>query len=203
MFHNADYSQQGAHKVTTRAIIIGTRAAGEGNLRMSFYTESLGLVSALATSAREERSQLRAHLQEGTFGFYTFILGKNTWRVTGAFQTKNIYFESRDNDPSMHAASRVIGIIRQLIHGEGYDHDLFASLWGFLAIAPTLHGKESRDAECLAILRTLSSLGYIEDAKDVRNFLGSRYDVSRLEEVRKTRPRLVRLINEGISASGL
>ena len=49
-------------EVHTRAIVIARRSAGEGSVRVSLYTEELGLVSALVTSAREERSKLRPHL---------------------------------------------------------------------------------------------------------------------------------------------
>lgn len=193
----------GAHKITTRAVVLDNHRAGEGNSRIDFYTEHLGLIRALGTSAREERSQLRAHLQEGSVGSYTFVKGKNNWRVTGAFQTRNVYFGSATNPPALRSASRIVGIVRQLIRGEGHDEKLFASLWGFFLTLPSLREEESQDAECLAVLRTLSSLGYVEDAPDVRYFLGSEYDSARLIRTRDARSRLVKIINEGIAVSGL
>lgn len=189
-----------AHKVTTRGIVLGNRAVGEGNLRTDFYTEKFGLVSALSRSGREERSQLRAHLQEGTAGLYSFVLGKNTWHVTGAFQTENIYFSAPNtSDPT----SRVIGIVRQLVHGEAGDESFFSSLWQFFNTLPTLSEEEARDAECLVVLRILSGLGYVADSQSMRDFVHSGYDAAVLHEARQARRSLVQTINEGIAASGL
>lgn len=192
-----------AHKMTARGIVLGNRTVGEGSVRVDFYTDMKGLVRALATSAREERSQLRAHLQEGTAGSYTFVAGEHTWRVIGAFKTANIYFTEHARARAAASASRVIGIVRQLIRGEGSDPYLFATLWEFFAALSSLDDEAARDAECIAVIRILSSLGYVENAPSVCNFLGSGYKTFQLEEARHARSHMVRVINEGIAASGL
>ena len=192
----------GNRNITVRGIVIARRGAGEGSLRVSLYSDTLGLVQATARSAREERSQLRSHLQEGTWGTFTLVLGRDTWRVTGAVDARNLYFSGMEK-PAKESAARVLEMVRQLVHGEGSDAGLFASLWEFFHILPLLREKEARDAECLAVLRALSSLGYVEDSPAVRDFLGIHYDTPRLMKARGARSRLVKIINGGIAASGL
>ena len=42
-----------SREITVRGVVIGRRPIGEGSARISLYTDALGLVSAVAKSARE------------------------------------------------------------------------------------------------------------------------------------------------------
>ena len=192
----------GKRELTTRGVVIGRRAASEGSARVFLYTEMLGLLSAIARSAREERSQLRPHVQWGTRGLYTLVLGRETWRVTGASETSNVFFELSERIAAKETAARVLETIRQFVHGEGANAGLFSALWGFSETLPKISDDLLPDAEHLAALRILSALGYI-GTPAVAPFLGSAYEPEMLTRERSARVPLIRLINDGIAASGL
>ncbi len=192
-----------AREVTVRAIVVARRSAGEGSVRISLYTDSLGLISALAKSAREERSKLRPHLQVGTTGVFSLVKGRDVWRVTGATSTENSYFALAGKKSAQEAAARVIAIVRQFIRGEGSDPYLFSVLFGFFRALPEMEEEYALEAECVAVLRVLAALGYVREDPHMTSFLDISYDAATLKQVRVSRASLVRLINEAISESGL
>ena len=190
-------------KLATRGIVLARHAAGEGSARVMFYTESLGLVTALAKSAREERSKLRPHLMAGTMGTFSFVQGRDVWRVTGATATANIYFELGERAAAREAAARLLSALRQFVHGEGNDLRLFEILSAFFLALPSLAEADIAQAECVAMLRVLSALGYVQEGPETAEFLPAAYDPALLGRARQARPALVRVVNEAIAASGL
>lgn len=192
-----------AREITARGIVVARRSAGEGSVRISIYTDSLGLVSALAKSAREERSKLRPHLQVGTTGVFVLVKGRDVWRVIGATKTENSYFALSGNTKAQEVTARVITIVRQFIRGEGSDPYLFSALFGFFRILPSVDEEYVLEAECVVVLRVLASLGYVREDPTMKLFLDISYSLATLKAVRESRGTLVRLINEAISESGL
>jgi DNA repair protein RecO len=177
--------------VTTRGVVIGRMQAGEGSARVLLYTEELGLVHAIAKSAREERSKLRAHLTTGTYGAFALVRGERDWRVTGVTGAKNSHFAlsaaasfAEASKAKQEAVARVIGVVRSLVHGEGANHALFAVLWQFLEALPALGGDDVAPAEHRAVLAILASLGYVAPSD-------------------MDAPDIVSVINKGLMASGL
>jgi len=203
MLRNADHSQQGAPERTVRGIVVGRRSAGEGSARVFLYTDSLGLVSVLAKSVREERSKLRAHLVEGTCGVFTLVRGSSYWRVIGAVRCENAYFALGNRIVAKESAARVLGIVRQFVRGEGSDPYFFAALWDYLKALPTLPDGDVRLAECIVALKLLAALGYVGVNADIERFLDASYGEGTLAEAAKVRSQIVSAINEGIAASGL
>lgn len=191
------------HEITVRAVVVGHRLAGEGSLRISLYTDALGLVYVFAKSAREERSKLRAHLTEGTYGTYTLVNGGRTWRVTGAVATQNVYFFPSASPTLREMAARVISMVRQFVRGEGSDPYLFSVLWSFLDAAPRCTLGELSAMEAVTTFRLLSALGYVSAGKPLESFLETSYSTALLTEAHKERTHIVRAVNEGIAASGL
>ncbi|MES2134655.1 MAG: recombination protein O N-terminal domain-containing protein [Patescibacteria group bacterium] len=190
-------------EVTARGIVVARRSAGEGSVRISLYTDSLGLVSALAKSAREERSKLRPHLQVGTTGVFTLVKGRDVWRIIGATNTENSYFSLSGKSDAQEASARIIAVVRQFIRGEGSDPYLFSALFGFFTALPPMDQEYVLEAECVTVFRVLSALGYVREELATQAFLDIAYDIGTLKAVRESRPTLVRRINEAISESGL
>lgn len=190
-------------KLTTRGIVLARHSAGEGSARVMFYTESLGLVTALAKSAREERSKLRPHLMAGTMGTFSLVQGRDVWRITGATETANIHFELGERAAAKEAAARLLSALRQFVHGEGENPYLFETLSGFFLTLPAVADADIAPAECMAMLRMLSALGYVREGPETAAFLPVAYDPATLEHARQERPSLVRIVNEAIAASGL
>ena len=189
-------------EVHTRGIVVSRRAAGEGSVRVELYTEELGLVSAIAKSAREERSKLRPHLLVGTRGTYSLVRGKEVWRLTGAVKTKNFAFECVD-DEGRCAGARLVSVVRQFVHGEGTDEGLFDALWNFYEVLSDLPPTHVAAAERIAVLQLLSSLGYVPQDPEIQKYLVAAYKDDVLSDAERDRRTLVTAINEGFAASGL
>ncbi len=192
-----------ARKIIARGIVIGRHAVGEGSVKALLYTDALGLIWVLAQSARTERSQLRAHLQEGVRGTFSLLKGRDVWRITGATDTTNAYFDFGEIPEAQKSVARVLSFVRQFVRGEGNDPYFFQTLWGFIEALPHGDVNALRDAECVAILRMLAALGYVEGDEVVSPFLALSYDPPLLLEVGRARLSLVKVINEGMNASGL
>lgn len=171
-------------ELTTRGIVIGRTQAGEGSVRVQLYTEELGFVMPIAKSAREERSKLRPHLTTGTYGSYALVKGERDWRIVGATGTVNSHFILSGNPAGQESSARVIGVVRQMVHGEGANQDLFDTLWSFLASHRDRVPEAALAAEHQAVLGILASLGYV--APD---------DLASSD--------IVATINKGLMASGL
>lgn len=180
-------------EITTRGVVIGRSPTGEGSIRAVIYTEALGYVAAVAKSAREERSKLRAHLTAGTVGTFTLVKGERDWRVTGACNTVHTHFVLGESaKPSYAEASkakqeavgRILALVRSLVHGEGVDRGLYSALSDFLTTLPSTPLEEVTTAERRAALRILAALGYVSPS-----------DMNSSD--------IVGVINRGLAASGL
>lgn len=190
------------HDVQTRGIVISRFSSGEGSVRVHVYTEALGLVSALAKSAREERSKLRPHLTVGTFGHFDLVQGTNTWRVVGAVKTQNYYFAFTSKE-KQHSAARVLSLLRQLITGEEKDERLFKSVWEFLSALNEVADEHVVRAERLVVLQVLGALGYV--SKEAVPTLKEEFDYSvrAFQELEAIEKEMQRAIKNGFVASGL
>jgi len=194
------------HEVTTQGLVIARMSAGEGSLRVLVYTEALGLVTALAKSAREERSKLRAHLQAGTIGTFAFVKGRDFWRVIGATETENVYFALEGDAAGKEAAARTLAAVRQFVHGAVADPYLWQALSGFahaLSVHRTKLEVDPRTLEYLAVFRLLASLGYVRERSTTGVFLETGYDTETLARAASARTALAHAVNEAIAASGL
>jgi recombinational DNA repair protein (RecF pathway) len=160
-------------------------------------------VWAHVQSGREERSQLRAHLQIGTRGLFSLVKGRDVWRVTGISGTTNLHFALEGRPEAQKTFQRVLLFVRQFVRGEGSDPYFFTVLWGFMDSLSRCDGDELKDAEHAVILRMLAALGYVEGGDGVSRHLHASYDRETLADFSKDRKSMLAVINEGIAASGL
>jgi len=89
---------------TTPGFIIDSRTYGEAGKMLFIFTRDLGLVMAVAQGIRFERSKLRPFTQDYSFGEFSFVRGKEMWRLTSA-QEFNESGEPSDIVPSLPAKS--------------------------------------------------------------------------------------------------
>lgn len=192
-----------SYNTTTRGVVISRKTAHEGSIRADLYTEHFGLVSAFAKSAREERSKLRAHLQMGCFGSYTLVRSPRDSRVTGAFDTKNIYFELGHLPCAQVASARIVAIVRQLVHGEDENGELFDALWNMFSTLPRLANSDVRIVEALGAVRILKALGYVPITASIPHLNGFDYATATISAVAPHEKKLTELINAALAASHL
>lgn len=190
-------------KIVARGVVIRKTSSGDGSARIQLYTDSAGLIWVHAQSAREERSQLRAHIQIGTRGTFSLVRGRDVWRLSGIMNTENLHYALSGKPEFQKALQRVLIFIRQFVRGEGSDPYFFSVLWGFLLELPRFDDNRLPDAEHAVVLRMLSSLGYVEGGVAVDRFLSVRYDPETLQRFSESRKEVLDVINEGIHVSGL
>ncbi len=173
---------------TTPGLIIDSRPYGEAGKMLSIFTRDLGLVMAAAQGIRLEKSKLRYHVQNHSFGMYSLVRGKELWRLTSASGQEEYSsskksseprrrretgaasadadagFENRTIPPAAELVARISLLLRRLLQGEEPHPELFDivhSCLGFASRSPDLTDEQIRSIESLAVLRMLHVLGYI------------------------------------------
>lgn len=187
------------HRYETRGIVLSRAPSGESNAFVTLITPELGLVRARAQGVRKSGAKLAAAL--ATFAESSLILvrGKEGWRIAGAVPEENWFRRISGRFPRMRAA-RISGFILRLAAGEEQDQSLFSVVKGFLEAMSALSEEEHEDAEIVAALRILSSLGF--DAGAIPGG-ASDFTPAVLSHIRDARPSYIVRINRGIEASGL
>lgn len=191
------------HMYTTEGIILKHLPVDEGSSRLFVLTEKLGLVVATARSSRLATSKLRSGLTEYSRSTVSCIRGKNGWKLTSSIPKHNYFWEL---SPSARVAlARMSSVVLKMVQGEESHAQLFTVLEEAIAVLATLPADRVADLECLAVLRILCVLGYVDRTGEAARFVDDMSDWSEplLGAVRDQRPRLVSLINAGFSASHL
>ncbi|MES2216342.1 MAG: recombination protein O N-terminal domain-containing protein [Patescibacteria group bacterium] len=190
---------------TTPGFIIDSRPTGEAGKLLSIFTRDLGLVLATAQGIRFEKSKLRYHTQEYSFGNFSFVKGKEFWRLTSAAEgegeSQNIHTKTQE------FFARLALLLRRLLHGEEPHPELFDVLEGsrqFIISSPALTDDQMKTLESLVVLRTLHSLGYIgKDAGLTQYVQSTEITPTLLEEASKSRTLINQHINKAFKESQL
>ena len=187
---------------TSEGLVLGKRGVGEENAFVAILTKDLGLIKASARAARRENSKLRYGLEPLMVGEFSFIRGRNDWRLTSGRELSH-ELVSRDIK-RRQAAGRIIKLLSRLIHGEEVNADLYiAVVEGLRALAQNESSSEET-IEMILVLRVLSHLGYVPELPELRPFVEQDILSPTLtEEVLRSRSFLIRTINESLYATGL
>jgi DNA repair protein RecO (recombination protein O) len=190
-------------KFLTRGVVLGKRSAGESNTAALLFTEDLGLVRAVARSARREDSRLRYGLEPLMQGRYTLLRGRYEWRLVGAGElSRDILYAS----PIRTArAGRIAKLLLRLMPGEEASPKLYRSVIEGLGALARMEAQEDADAvECVVVLRILSRLGYLPRLPALEPFVEADFfSLELAASAKRSRALLIKLINDSLSASGL
>ncbi|MSR70560.1 DNA repair protein RecO [Candidatus Kaiserbacteria bacterium] len=188
-------------KYITEGIVLGKRGVGEANTLVFVLTEQLGLVRAKATSARRESSKLRYGLETLSRGRYTFVRGKNEWRLTGADEVSRDYCSA--TPAQCKRLGQVSRLLLRLVLGAEHTPELYQTVRkGFESLAHTEHNADS--VECVLVLRILAHLGYLPSLPTLAPFVETDAFTPELAaEAAASRKLLIKLINESLQATGL
>ncbi len=150
------------HVYTTVGMVLKGVPTGEADKYFYILTEDLGLIIANAKSVRKGESKLASGLEDFSFGTFTFIKGKHSWKITGVDPKENMYRHIRFADSRIVLVNFLV-LIRRLVNGESVHKELYAIAKGMYgALAVQKHSKERLLAiESLATLRLLFELGYV------------------------------------------
>ncbi len=160
------------HLYHTPALVLGAETQGEGSRRFSLLTRELGLISASATSVREERSKLRYGLQNLSLSDLTLVRGKDSWRITSAVVSRNFFALFRATPEKTELFTRVAKLLRRLLHGEEKNERLFDAVVETLVyLHENAEPQPIEYVEIVLVLRILFLLGYLAPRKEFEDFL--------------------------------
>jgi len=145
---------------TTDALVIAARDRGGADRAVQLFTETHGMLSARASSVREERSKMRYSLQPFSLITVTLIRGKHEWRITGALPGHNVFWSAPDRACRAFML-KFMRLIDRYITGEEEGAALYRiAKEGVLYLSTS----GSEVAYRIATFRLLAALGYIAPA---------------------------------------
>lgn len=155
-------SNMAYHVYTTPGMVLKGVPTGEADKYFYILTEDLGLIIANAKSVRKSESKLASGLEDFSFGTFTFVKGKHSWKITGVDPKENMYRYIRHSDSRVVLVNFLV-LIRRLVNGESIHKELYTIAKGLYGVlASQKHSKERLFAlESLATLRLLFELGYV------------------------------------------
>lgn len=190
------------HLYHTEGIVLGSKDTGESNRFYFILTRDLGLVGAVAQSARASKSKLRGHLSVGTRGAMTFVRGRDVWRITAADE---IAVFSLEDVSRQRMVARMAQLLRRLVHGEECDQDLYEEVSGALTFLKE-HDEAVKNRELFEMAfaaRMLAHLGYGVFDESHNEVLAAEWGSEMLARAGAHQRTLVRAVNDALRASQL
>ncbi len=189
---------------TTPGLVLSRRGVGERHFMVRILTRDLGLISAKAISARAPLSKLRPGTTPFSTGLFSFVRGKECWRMTSFQPDKNAYFNLGDKREHKILLGKIARVVSSMAPLGEPAAKLFDIVQGGITGLPY----SSREAlplyELAVMTRILDALGYIPDHTATRPVLESEYfDSSLAKHIKDNAPRLRTFISQAFSASHL
>jgi len=186
----------------TEGVVLGKRGVGEANTLVFVLTEKLGLVRAAARSTRVEKSKLRYGLEPLTHARFSFVRGKNDWRLVGV---EDVRHAAGPTALRRQAAGRIAKLVTRLVQGEEPVPALFTTLSeGLVFLANAANDQDAQAIETVLVLRILSQLGYLPHTKELAPFISDQlFSIELAAAAAQSRALLVKAINESLQQSGL
>ncbi len=190
--------------ITTPGFIINSKPYTEAGKIYSIFTRDLGLVFATAQGIRLEKSKLRYHMHEYSFGTFSFVKGKEFWRLTSAASFGKA---TTGKSHGLELLARIALVLRRLLHGEEPHPKLFECLESceiFLKSGEVINEENLKTLESLVVLRILHRLGYVgRDAQLADCFASEDIDGALLGRCLPLRPLMNKHINKALRESQL
>jgi len=176
-------------------------------------TEKFGLINVRAQGVRNIHSKLKAGSEDFSFGEFSLVHGRSGWKLVGAIAQKNIYENFRSSPAKLNVAANVLNLTNRLAGEEESKYstsetNLFNIVSNFIIYLEGVDEAKNISsidlAECLVLLRILSSLGYMRHDPELSIPIStSEIDEVNLESIAPKRSQMIKLINESLQASNL
>ncbi len=147
----------------TEGIVLKSFGSGEADKFFIILTRDFGLIKAEAKGVRKSDSKLRYSLSDFSLAEFSFVKGREKWRVANAVSAQNFFYDLRGIASIQQILARVSMIIGRLVHGEEKNEILYEHVKNaFLFLAEVRpEGEFLESVEHLLMLRILHSLGYL------------------------------------------
>lgn len=186
--------------ITTPGFIVGSSSYGEAGKLLNIFTRDMGLVHVVAQGIRFEKSKLRYHTADHSFGDFSLVRGKEVWRLTNA----------QEGDGKISPVdiqkfwARVALLLRRLLQGEETNTGLFEAIFAAHIFLSADRAVDIEAAESLLVLRIMHTLGYIGDDKEIHSFIYSNdFTLELLDMARRKRTMINQHINKALKESHL
>ena len=113
------------HTHKTAGLVLAKHPAKEANSFVIVFTRELGLIKASAQGAQKITSKLRYGLQRFSFSTFSFIYGKQSWKITNAVPIENLYYTLNTNSQKTHIMGNICNLLQRLLTGEEKNEELF------------------------------------------------------------------------------
>ena len=190
---------------TTPGFIIESRPSGEAGKLLAIFTRDLGLVWAIAQGIRLEKSKLRYHSQDYSFGEFSFVRGKEFWRLTNVSQN-DFDFKIWKSE----LISRIALLLRRLLHGEESHPELFEHVESSLLFVNNtieldiFSAEQIQTLESVIVFRILHLLGYVGIDKTLDSrIISEPFSIKLLDEITGNRMNMNKHINKALRESHL
>lgn len=189
---------------TTPGFVIDSRPRGEAGRTVSIFTRQFGFVEAMAAGMRLEKSKLRYFCLPLSFGTFSLVRGRESWRLVGAAEGDR---ETRvtEDDRGYLLLARIADLLKRLLHGEEPNPELFDLILEcarFLRANPELSSAELRSLESIVVFKVLMLLGYAAPHAVTEKIEGA-LSLDLVHEVEGNLPALNRKINAALKESQL
>ncbi len=188
-----------SHEIyTTKGFIISSENKAEADKVFFIFTKDLGLVRATAQGVRKQESKLRYSLQDFSYSEFSFVLGKQGWKIVNA--TPLNFFENKiQNSPTKVQTLR---LLKKLCPQDEPHPNLFSELEKAFIFMDKNKIVLDKSMEALLVLKVLSFLGYWGDGEEYK-FIESPFTKEVVEEVTKVRKDIVKELNKSLRATQL
>ena len=198
---------------TTPGFIVSSRPSGEAGKLLSIFTKDFGLIRVIAEGTRFEKSKLRPFIQDYTFGVFSFVRGKEFWRLTNAQENSEIEEKNKDGrnekwKDRQELIARIALLLRRLLQGEETHPELFETLEKAVNFDGSFGAGEKSELwqalESLIVIRILHRLGYVAVIPDLKIQIESNeINIEALQSVEKHRILINQHINKALRESHL
>ncbi len=191
------------HKIyTSQGLVLSSRGVGEKNILVTIFSRGLGIVNAKAISARMAKGKLKGHIVPYSLGTYTFVRGKEGWRLIQA----NAEFNTLNSLTSLNKKKIFIRTIKLVQKMSGFEPEvkLFDCLISAFDALVVVDEYLLKTFEAVLVARVLFFLGYMsfsELPESLNNF--DNFSDTTLIELKHHLKDLVIRINEGLQESQL
>ncbi len=153
--------------VTTEGFVLDSKPYGEAGKLLFIFTKDYGFIVTTAQGIRLEKSKLRYFVQDYGLYNFSFVKGKEYWRLTNAQGVAGL------NSEGKILKAKIGFLLKKLLHGEGDIVGLFEVIRSLFVLDDSFFSNRIDDIESLLVLRILHRLGYIGDMAELNNLVNS------------------------------
>lgn len=191
------------HVYTTPGIVLKSVPFGEAHKYFYILTRDIGLVIASAQSVRQEKSKLSSGLEDFGFSHFSFVKGKNSWKLTSALSIENFYRFLKKKDQKLVVA-KLFNLLCRLVTGEERNSELFKTVESFLFFLRLYHDLDRSSlqaSEMWVVLKILYLLGFVSPRQEYKELLSQDFSIEVFPFSVSLRRVIIQDINTALRAS--